>query len=392
MIKPATGIVFTSFIFLAACGQNEQPPTPPTPVNLITVHAAPVLYFDRYPSTVQALNQVNLLPQVQGYITAIYFKEGDHVKKGQNLYEIDRRIYENAYNAAEANLKVAQGNLTQAQQDADRYTYLNNEKAVATQLYDHAIIALANAKNQVQAAAESVKTSRTNLTYSMITAPFDGTIGFSQVKLGNLVTVGQTVLNTISTDDPMALDFLINEKQLPHFEDIKNNTALMPDSLFTIQLPNGTVYPYTGQISVIDRAVDAQTGSIRIRLVFPNPKYYLRAGMSCVLRVRNQDTASQILIPSRAITEQMGEFFVFVVKDTALASKDSTQKGLVAGQYAFQKKVVPGETIGPNTIVKTGLKEGDKVVTEGVQALHEGTAITTANKLGPDQGKGGRGH
>jgi membrane fusion protein (multidrug efflux system) len=372
-------------------------------VNLDTVKAEPVVYYDRFPSTTVALSQVNLLAQVQGYLTGIFFKEGTHVKKGQKLYDIDSRIYQNSYNAAVANLRVAQGTQTQSQEDADRYTYLNNEKAVAKQLYDHAIITLQNSKSAVQAAAESVKTARQNLNFSVITAPFDGTIGFSQVKLGDLMNVGTTILNTISTDDPMAVDFLVNEKQLPYFEDLKAGKGNNIDSLFTLILPNNSFYPHNGQISVIDRAVDPQTGSVRVRLVFPNPDYYLRAGMSCVVRVRNQDNTPQILIPNKAIVEQMGEYFVFVVKDTVMPVKDtasskshkekasdSTKNGH-RGMYAFQKKVQTGATIGPNVIIKGGLNQGDLIVKDGVQSLHDGSEVTTSNKVAGQQANGKQG-
>jgi membrane fusion protein (multidrug efflux system) len=134
-------------LLLSSCKQKQAPPPIPIPVNLFTVKARPVVYFDRYTSTTVALNQVNLLSQVQGYITGIFFKEGSQVKKGEKLYEIDRRIYESNFNAAADNLKVEEGNLKQAQQDADRYQYLNNNQAVAKQLYDHAMITLENAKN-----------------------------------------------------------------------------------------------------------------------------------------------------------------------------------------------------------------------------------------------------
>ena len=221
----------------------QPPPPPPVPVICYTVKAQQVTYYDRYTATTVALNQVNLLPEVQGYITGIFFKEGSHVKKGQKLYEIDRRIYEGNYNTAAANVKVAEGNLKQAQQDADRYEYLNNNKAVAKQLYDHAMITLENSKNAYKSASEALKNAKTNLVYSIITAPFDGTIGFSQVKLGDLVTPGQTVLNTISTDDPMGVDFLINEKQLSFFENLQNSKGHeSSDSLFTLILPDNSLY------------------------------------------------------------------------------------------------------------------------------------------------------
>src|SRR5580693_4480438 len=127
--------VLISWIALFSCKQKPPPPTPPVPVNLQTVTAQTVLYYDKYPSTTQALSQVNIYPEVQGYITGIFFKEGAHVKKGQKLYEIDIRLFKAAYDQAVANLQVAKGNKEQAQQDADRYAYLNKYKAVASQLY-----------------------------------------------------------------------------------------------------------------------------------------------------------------------------------------------------------------------------------------------------------------
>ncbi len=270
--------VLLGCLLFVSCDHKLPPPLPPVPVNLYTVTAQRVFYFDKYPATTVALSQVNLLPEVQGYITGILFTEGGHVHQGQELYEIDKRLYQDAYDQAQANLKVAQGNQDEAQKDYDRYSYLISQDAIAKQVYDDAVITLQNAKNTVAAAEQTLKTAKTNLEFSVITAPFDGTIGISQVRLGDVVNVGQTVLNTISTDDPMGVDFLISEKQLSHFEDIKDSKQQTIDSLFTIILPNDSIYHYTGKIYIIDRAVDPQTGTIRIRLVFPNPGYRLKTG------------------------------------------------------------------------------------------------------------------
>src|ERR1700744_5267427 len=280
MNKVILNVVLISSVLLAACSKKQPPVNPEVPVNLMKVKAQSVLYYDKYPSTTAALSQVNLLPQVQGAITGIFFTEGGHVKKGQKLYEMDKRIYQAAYDQAVANLQVSQGTLVQSQQDADRYAYLNKYNAVAKQLYDHAIITLENSKSTVRASQQAVRSAKTNLGYSTVYAPFDGTIGISQVRLGNVVSVGTTVLNTISTDDPMAVDFIINEKELPKFEKIQLYKNPI-DSLFTITLPDNSVYPFTGKLSIIDRAVDSQTGSITLRLVFPNKDGILRAGMSC---------------------------------------------------------------------------------------------------------------
>lgn len=386
MNKKLIYISLSGCLIFAACGKKEPPANNQVPVNLYTVKLKKVLYYDDYPATTVALSQVNLLAQVQGYITGIFFKEGSHIEKGQKLYEIDRRIYQANYDAAVANLKVSEGNLTQAQQDADRYAYLNSYNAVAKQLYDHAVITLQNAKNQVKSSQEAVNSAKTNLNYAVITAPFSGTIGLSQVKLGNFVTVGSTVLNTISTDNPMAVDFVINEKQLTRFEKLDRNKETPTDSLFTMLLPDNSLYPQIGKISVIDRAVDPQTGTITIRLVFANPDYLLRPGMSCVIRVHNQDRAPQLVIPNKAVIEQMGEYFVFTARDSTVTNPDSKDKGkhlLIAEQV----KVQPGQTVGANVVIKSGISDGERIVTDGVQSLHDGTPITTANKVPPSQGR-----
>lgn len=381
MLRLALISVLIGALGFVSCKQKQTPPTPPTPVNLMTATAQRVYYYDKYPSTTVALSQVNLTAQVTGYITAIDFQEGSHIHKGQLLYKLDQRLYEAAVDQARANLRVDSGNLLLTQQDADRYTYLIKYNAVAKQVVDHAVIALQNAKDSVIAAQQLLKTALTNMTYSDIYAPFDGTIGISQVRLGNLVNVGTTVLNTISTDNPMAVDFLVNEAQLPHFEEIQRNQQSV-DSLFTILLPDGTLYPHLGKILFIDRAVDPQTGAIDVRLVFPNPQYILRPGMSTVVRVHNQDPAPQIVVPSRAVVEQMGEYFLFVAKDTVYdrPGADSSARKVAdtvetAKLRAFQKKVQLGQTIGPNVVIKSGINEGDKIIVDGVQAIHEGSPI-----------------
>jgi RND family efflux transporter MFP subunit len=208
-----------------------------------------------------------------------------------------------------------------------------------------------------------------------------------------VVTVGSTILNTISSDDPMAVDFVINEKQLPRFEQLQHVKDQVRDSLFTVLLPDNSLYPSNGKISVIDRAVDSQTGAIRIRLEFANPKQTLRVGMSCVVRVHNQDTKPQVVLPNKAVVEQMGEYFVFVAQDTLVnnpkAGADSV-KNKKKELVAHQKKVTVGQTIGPDVVIKNGVTPGERIIVDGLQLLHDGSKITTANKVAPSAGGKGR--
>lgn len=382
---------------MGACKKKQTPPNPEVPVNLMTLKAKKVLYYDKYPATTRALNQVNLLPQVSGAITGVFFKEGGRVEKGQKLYEIDQRIYQAAYDQAVANLKVSESALVQAQQDADRYAYLDKYNAVAKQQYDHAMITLEQAKSTVKASQQAVKTAKTNLTYATIYAPFSGTIGISQVRVGEVVSPGTTTLDSLSSDNPMAVEFIINEKNLPFFEKMQHNKKPV-DSLFTLLMPDNTLYGHLGDLSIIDRAVDPQTGSIRIRLSFDNPNFDLRAGMSCVVRVHNQDAGPQLVVPNKAVIEQMGEYFVYVAKDTTIrVSPDSLKKmdSKAAADankpklIAVQKKVQTGQVIGPNIIIKKGVDAGDRIIVDGLQSLHDGARITTANKVGPGGGRRG---
>src|SRR6185437_14267985 len=179
MNRLASILVFAFCLAVFSCKPKPTPPTPPVSVNLMTVAARPVVYYDKYPSTTVAISQVSLTAQVTGYITSIDFTEGSHVHKGQLLYRLDMRLYEASVDQARATLRVDSGNLRLVQQDYDRYQYLAKYKAIATQLVDHASIQLQNAKDSVVAAPQQLKTALTNPSYANIYAPFDGTIGIS---------------------------------------------------------------------------------------------------------------------------------------------------------------------------------------------------------------------
>lgn len=339
--------------------QQQQGPPPAISVTVDTVKSVNAIYYDEYPGTVTSLNQSDIRSQVTGYITGIYFKDGQKVSKGQKLYSIDQQLYNANYQQALANLQVQQSNLGKAQKDADRYHELDKQDAIAKQQVDYADAALEAAKKQVAAAQANVDAVKANLNFSVITAPFSGTIGISQVRSGTSVVAGQTVLNTISTDNPIAVDFAVDQKEIYRFSQMLQQKQSANDSTFSVAF--GTdVYPKHGTISLIDRAVDPQTGTIKTRLVFPNDSHLLKAGMTTTVRVLNNASQKSITIPYKAVTEQLGELFVYVVGDSSKVT---------------QRKVVLGRTLGTSVIIKDGLKEGEVIAVQGVQNLHEGSVI-----------------
>jgi len=343
----------------ASCNKQTKKDTaiPPTSVNVAEAKVAEAVYYDKYQGTVVALNTVELRSEVSGFITGIFFNEGSVVPKGKQLYEIDRRKYQAAYQQAEANLQSANANLVKAQKDIDRYTMLLKNDAVARQTVDQAEAAYETSKSQVAVAKAGVLSAKTDLSYSIITAPFTGRIGISQVKLGAQVSPGSTLLNTISSENPIAVDVDINEDDINRFYSLQKKST---DSTFKLQLSDGNTYSKPGKVLAIDRGVANQTGTIRVRVQFSNQGETLKDGMSCVLNVLNSESGQRVQIPYKAITEQMGEFFVFVSQDT----------------IAKQHKVKLGPRIGADVVIMSGVEKGDKVITDGFQRLRDGGKIT----------------
>ncbi|QDH80759.1 efflux RND transporter periplasmic adaptor subunit [Echinicola soli] len=336
-------------------GQGQQAVS----VRATAVTKKHVTGLDLYPGTVVPLNEIEIRPQVSGYISKIFVEDGQEVAKGQKLYEIDRSKYQAAYEQAQATLKSAKANLERVKKDLERYEALDKQEAIAKQQLDYAKADILTAESQVSSAEAQVRSTLTDYNYSVINAPFAGTVGISQVRLGAQVSAGQSLLNTLSSNDPVMVDFVVNERDVRRFSRMMKNENL-PDSTFTIQFGENDVYQHHGELTTIDRAVGRQSGTINMRVEFPNPERELIPGMTLNLRVLNQDIGSQIAIPYKAVTEQMGEYFVYVVGDDSVV---------------HQQNVQLGTKVGAEIVVREGLKPGQKIVVEGIQKLQEGAKV-----------------
>lgn len=350
---------------------------PPTPVYLADAKTAEAVYYDKYQGIVVSINTVELRSQVPGFVTGIFFKEGDVVQKGKVLYEIDKRKYQAAYDQAKANVLSAEANLVKAQKDIDRYNMLLKSDAIARQTVDQAQATYETSKSQVAVAKAGLESARTDLSYATITAPFTGRIGISQVRLGTQVSTGTTLMNTISAEHPIGVDVVINEQDINRFYNLQKSST---DSTFKLALPDGSKYNKTGKVLAIDRGVNNQTGSIKVRIQFPNEDDVLKDGMSCVLQVLNSQSGNRVQIPYKAVTEQMGEFFVFATRDTVI--KDTAADKTVKDRrdtLAKQVKVKLGPRINDDVVIMDGIKQGDKVITDGFQRLRDGGRVTTGS-------------
>jgi RND family efflux transporter MFP subunit len=370
----------------ASCGKKQQagaPAAPPTSVYLASAKTAEAVYYDKYQGLVVSINTVELRSQVPGFVTGIFFKEGDVVQKGKLLYEIDRRKYQAAYDQAKANVLSAEANLVKAQKDIDRYNMLLKNDAIARQTVDQAQATFETSKSQVAVAKAGLESARTDLSYASITAPFTGRIGISQVRLGTQVAAGTTLMNTISAEHPIGVDVVINEQDINRFYNLQKAST---DSTFKLVLPDGSKYAKPGKVLAIDRGVSNQTGSIKVRIQFPNEDDVLKDGMSCVLQVLNNQSGNRVQIPYKAVIEQMGEFFVFTTRDTTV--KDTAADKSVKDRrdtIAKQVKIKLGPRVNDDVVVLDGVKQGDNVVTDGFQRLRDGGKVTTG-VAGPPAG------
>lgn len=367
--------IIVAAALLPSCGNKDaknpqQAAPPPISVSIHEVSSESVRALDRYPGTVVPLVEVELRAEVNGYITGIFVKDGQAVKKGQKLYEVDQSRYAATYRQLSAQVQIAKANLERVSKDVERYTRLSEQDAIAKQRVDYANADKQTAVAQVAAAEANLANAATDLARSVIKAPMNGTIGITQLRLGSLVAAGSTLINTISAPDPIAVDIAIGESEIARFTRLQQQAPSKNDSTFTLILPDQSQYPIGGRVTAIDRAVDPQTGTLKVRISFPNPGNKLRAGMNCSVRVSNLDQGNQLVIPTRALTEQLGEFFVYVLGDSNKVS---------------QRRVTIGSRVHDMVVVREGLQAGEKIVSDGVQNLRQGAVVnpTTANPAAP---------
>lgn len=331
------------------------------PVSTAIVGKEIVSGLKSYPASVVPLQETEIRAEVTGYITNIFVADGAFVSKGQRLYEIDRVRYQAAVDQAKASLEIAKANLDRVQKDLQRYQTLAEKDAIAKQTLDYATTDVNNQRAQVQAAEAALTTARTNLQRSTIVAPFSGNIGISQVRNGALVNAGTTLLNTVSSTNPIAIEFQINEKDIPEFTKLQAGNS---STQIYASMPDGSRYEESGRIVTIDRAVDSQTGTLKVRASFANGANALRAGMNTTLNVESTSTQEEMVIPYKAVFEQLGVFNVYTVNDSSKVEL---------------KQIVLGHKLADKVVVTSGLEVGQKIVVDGATSLRPGAKVAENN-------------
>jgi membrane fusion protein (multidrug efflux system) len=323
-------------------------------VSVATANYSAISLQREFPATLVSNKQIKLVSDVGGRVEDILFKEGGHVVRGQPLYNIDKSLYQAAYDEAVAQLKIAQTNLVTAQTDAQRYQNLWDHNAVDEIQLAHAKAQVEVQKATVDASTAAVARAETNLEHATVVAPFNGSTNVSNVRPGDLVVANLTVLVTIVDNSNMRADFYVPEGQyVAMLSKADDAGASLPK--FNLILPDGFLYSLEGKLDFVDNTVDPTTGTILVRLIFPNPDNILKSGMSCVVRSEESNHQQKYLVvPQQAVQQVLNEYYVYAVNDSGIVE---------------DKKITPGQSSGGFQIVTSGLKSGEKVIVEGIEKV-----------------------
>lgn len=341
---------------LSGCGSDQQQAMPNAKVDTFKVFTSDTPIQRQYTGTVEALQEVPVKAKVSGTVTEKYVSGGERVTAGQPLYRLDTRTYRSNLASAQADAARAAATYQNAQTDLARYEKLIAGGAISRQVYDTQKAAVSEYKSAVNAAQAQVQIARDNLNDTIVTAPFTGTLSMDDVNVGTYATAGTTPLVTISSSDPLYVQFDMSEAEYLNLVREHGGTSALGDSL-KLLLSDGSEYGYTGKIVQINPSMNG--GQISFKAAFPNPGNLLMPGMFTTVVSDSQVAANSLLVPTQAIIPLL----------------DKNMVDVVVGGKVVQKPVNVIGTYGLYSIISSGLNPGDEVIVAGQAKVVSGQAV-----------------
>jgi membrane fusion protein (multidrug efflux system) len=363
-------LILACAFLCCACNSQQQPQAPPPPeVATVEVKEQQITLTSELPGRTSAYLTAEVRPQVSGIIEKRLFTEGALVKAGEMLYQIDPAPFQAAYDSAEASLARAQANVPAVALRAQRFQELLATKAVSQQDVDDVEAALKQAEAEVKYWKAAVESARINLGYTHITAPISGRIGKSNLTQGALVTANQpTPLATIQQLDPIYVDVPQSTADLfrlkRRMEEGSLDQSGAGQNKVNLILDDGSSYHLEGILQFRDVTVDPSTGTVTLRVVFPNPDNVLLPGMFVRAVVQEGVNKQAILIPQQAVSRDPKGNPVSMIVDTE--------------SKVQQRTVTLDRTIGDQWLVTSGLAAGDRIILEGIQKVRPGALVRVA--------------
>lgn len=311
----------------------------------------------------QADQSIQLIARVSGFLDRVGFQPGDQVGPGDVLFQIEKDQYEASLRIAEGTLAAAEATVTDARIERDRQATLVERNASAQTTLDSAEAALGRAQGQMKQAQASLELARLDLAYSSITAPFAGRIGERNIDPGALVGPETGALATLTSLDPIHVNFLVPTAQLRNTMELLESGALKAEDSVRIVLANGREYAGSGALDFVDSTVDQGTDSVRVRATFANPEGVLLHDELVRVRLAGQSTDEDLTIPLVSLQRDLVGDYVMVVDDQGKVEK---------------RRITIAREEGDTAIVEDGLSEGERVITQGVNKVREGITVDAA--------------
>jgi multidrug efflux system membrane fusion protein len=336
---------------------------PPPPVSVATAVDRAVTEWDEFSGRVQAIDHVQVRPQISGIITEVHFQDGQLVKKGDLLFTIDPRPFQAELARTQAALASAQARVAFAETNMNRSNQLIATHAIAQSEQDQNHDALLEAEASVQGAEAAVQTAQLNLDYTAVTAPVSGRVSRAEITVGNLVGTGITapVLTTVVSVSPVYVEFEIDEQTyLKYAAQGANGNSGIDHIPVSMALANETDYPHQGRLESIDNQLDTSSGTIRARAIFDNATGELTPGLYARVRTGGSAAESAILVDDKAVgTDQDKKYVMVVDSDNKIAYRSVTLGPMVNGLR----------------IVRSGLAKGERIVVNGLQRVQPNEVV-----------------
>lgn len=337
---------------VAGCGGNAGGEKQPVAVNTYKIIAEDTIVPAEYSGVVAATDKVPVMPKVSGRVLEKYVQGGQAVAEGQPLFRLDSRSYQAALNAAKAGQAQAAANLANQELNLRRYQTLADEDAIAMQTVTDQEAATAQQNAVLQAQEAQVAAAQDNMDDTIVYAPFSGTLNVDDVPIGTFATAGGTALVTISSNNPVFVDFTISEAEyLGMVKSGAGNPTSWGDHL-KLRLSDGSMYAYEGHIAQVNHGMNGNSGSIVVRAVFDNPENVLLPGMYATVVSDAQVKRKAITVPQRAVQQTLGKYFISVIDENGEAK---------------QKEVKVGPQIGKFWLITDGLQDNDIIIVDGYQ-------------------------
>ena len=352
-------MVAASALLLVSCGKSGggRPTFGDNEYPVLTVGTQSAASQATYPASIKGVQDVQISPKVQGFITQINVKEGQTVGAGQVLFVLDNATYQAQVRQMEAAVNTAQAACNTSKLSYENSQKLYENKVIGDFELQSATNAYESAKAQLAQAQAGLASAKETLSFCYVKSPAAGVVGTLPLKVGALVNTA-SVLTTVSNNSSMEVYFSMTEKDA--LEMSKSGEGLQKLPAVKLKLADGTIYGHDGKVTKMSGVIDAATGTVQMIAVFPNPEKLLKSGGSGSIVIPH-DNASAIVIPQSCVSEVQNKKFVYTVGDD--------------NKVKYTEIKVSPQDDGVNYVVTDGLKVGDKYVTNGITKLNDGMEI-----------------